>query len=223
MESDQLTVEFRVFDPEGRRQIASEQRVLRVPASAQPRGLDVVQSLRLPPGLHNIRVSAMSASRNVRGSVHTDVTVPNYQREPVTWSDAIISASPGRSLIAGFDALQPLPVIPTTLRVFSSTNSVEAFIRAYWSAGHDERLSPVTVRTWLANVAGQKLNAKTIVLQPDQSRSKMADLRLPMPIADLAPGEYLLTLEASAPLADKVLQLPTRFVRFTVSRDPSKP
>ena len=106
-----------------------------------------------------------------------------------------------------------MPVVPTTVRTFSSSDRAAAFWRLYWGRGAKTLELPVvaSVRDTDDRVV---FNRRTIVTAgaPLADGWRSADYRLDLPLAEFVPGEFLLRLEAQPPGSLAVV----RQVRFTV-------
>ena len=139
------------------------------------------------------------------------VDVPEFLNLPLSASGLVVttSSTPYREspLLAG-----TVPVTPTTRRLFASTETAEVFIRFYQGGRGRIRNMPVSLR--IADARGEGIIQGTEVVQPGQfTAARSTDWRFALPLARLAAGEYLLTVEAE--LDD---QRATRHLRFTVMK-----
>ncbi len=72
---------------------------------------------------------------------------------------------------------------------------VTAFLRIY--QGGSDKLGPVSMKMQILDAAGKSVFDKADTLAPDRfSAERAADYQLRLPLAQLAPGEYLLTFAA---------------------------
>ena len=100
--------------------------------------------------------------------------------------------------------------MPTSIRVFTSADAAVATLRIY-QRGAKERL-PVTVTARILNAADSSVFTATEIIAADRfPADRSADYTLPIPLARLTPGLYLLTFEA---VAGK--HTARRDIRFTV-------
>ena len=96
---------------------------------------------------------------------------------------------------------------PTASRQFASADRARAFLRVYQK---DRR--PVRIGARIVNDANQQVFARTDDLGGEAFASRAsADYQVELPVASLAAGQYLLTIEAAA--GDTRLM---REVRFAV-------
>ncbi len=198
------------FDPQWRPRAAHRQTIeVTTRAGAGPQTVDAIAALELLPGRYELRVAAVSGEK--AGSVFIPVDVPEFLNLPLSASGLVVttSSSPYREspLLAG-----TVPVTPTTRRLFSSAETAEVFIRFYQGGRSRIRNMPVSLR--IADARGEGIIQGTEVVQPGQfTAARSTDWRFSLPLARLAAGEYLLTVEAE--LDD---QRETRHLRFTVMK-----
>jgi hypothetical protein len=218
---DVIELQLRVFDGEGRVERLARAETLRVPRTSRPgtRPVDVLLSFTLPPGRYNLRVAAHSVNRDRSGSVYTDFTVPDFARATVSLSDVVVAAAPGRSPRMLDTGAAALPALPTTARMFASSDQVSALLRVYW--GRNRPGTAVEMRTTISNDTDDQVFERRSELTPEAgSGLRASDYSLDLPLKDLPAGEYLLTLTATPAGAPAI----AKHVRFTVhgpARDPN--
>jgi hypothetical protein len=166
---------------------------------------EIVSRLDLKPGRYNLRFAVHNRALGKDGSVYADVDVPNYEKEPVSLSGVIFSVAQalpaaGSGLLGGI-----VPLAPTTQRSFSRGDDVKAFVRVYQGGGKPPQ--PVTVRATITDARDVVVHEATQRLDPASS----SDYTLPLPVARLAPGPYLLAI-STVPSRPST----TRDVRFSV-------
>jgi len=179
-----------------------------VPAGSTPR-LDALTRLDLPPGEYEIRLGVSGAAHT--GSVFSYVTIPSYAAAPLSISSIVVGATPG-TLTAPRDFLaQLLPIVPTTRREFSATDRLVAFVRIYQGTSRKDPLSPVQLTSTVVDGAGAVVASETGTLTADQFGDKRTvDHYLSVPLATLAPGDYLIKVETS--MGPRVAGRAMRFV-----------
>jgi len=172
--------------------------------------VEVATRLALPKGRHEIRVAAEDGTSHESGSVFTFVDVPDFAKERLSLSGLLVAAGPAPPL-ASADAFKGLlPIAPTALRVFTRTSKVVAFVRAY--QGGDGPPRDVTMAATLVGVDGPARIHETTTLAGGRfAETRSTDYFIQMPVDELSPGPYLLTLEAS--LDDRRA---ARYMRFEV-------
>ena len=101
-----------------------------------------------------------------------------------------------------------LPVTPTTRRTFRTDEAAEVFLRLYQSGGG---AGDVTMSLRIADGRGEGIIQGSEGVAGAGFASGAADWRFVLPLDRLAPGEYLLTIEAALDGRTE-----TRHVRFAV-------
>ena len=214
--SDQLDIEVRVFDSEGRRQIQMSRHELIVrPAllTAQDRA-EVVSALTLAPGRYNVRVSVHSAVRNKSGSVYSDVEIPRFTREALSASSVLVDLAPSlpRLPIGGAWPTR-VPAFLTTAREFSAAqHRATAFVRVYW--GGTRQPAPVTISAAIIDDTNTKVWQRNDAITPEPASRlpRSADYRVALPLTQLRAADYLLRLTIT-PATGRPIE---RTVRFSV-------
>jgi VWFA-related protein len=156
---------------------------------------EVTSRLPLAPGRYEIRIAAVVDGR--AGSVFTTVEIPRFAKERLSLSGVVLEKRPAplaasRSLLADL-----LPVTPTAARVFGSGDEAAAFLRVY--QGGTRPPEPVIMTVRLTDAHDVVRTTSTWRLLPHAfSRARTADVTWPLAGEGLAPGDYLLTFEATA-------------------------
>jgi hypothetical protein len=173
---------------------------------------EVLARLDLKPGRYQIRVAGHVGSLSTSGSLYYDVDVPDFRSAALSLSGLALAVAPSLEA-GGADAIRDvLPVVPTAQRRFRPRDQVVAFARIY--QGGRRPIAPTTLTVQLRDagdgiVFRREQRIQPASFTPDRSANVLVDL----PVARLAAGEYLLTIEAtSGPVADR------RDSRFHVDR-----
>jgi VWFA-related protein len=196
------------FDVDGRAKGSRRlnARVVLLPTDGRQAEYEVLSRIDLRPGRYNLRIAAHNPALGVSGSVYYDIDVPDFSRQGLSLSGVVLGSDPGlpsapRDVLAGF-----LPVVPTTVREFEADDEAVAYLRLYQRG---RSVAPVTVATRVTDASGVVVQRSEQVVEADAFRDGAAEFRAALPLADLGPGAYLLTIEAVAG-ESKV----TREVRF---------
>jgi hypothetical protein len=145
------------------------------------------------------------------GSIYCDVDVPDFQKERLAMSGVALMTSPPTPSGPQHALANVLPVIPTTLRDFITTDVVDGFVRVL-SQGGTATLEPVTITLRIVDARGTTVAEQAEDLAPSIfSRDRTADYRFALPLSGLARGQYLLTVGSRAGKASA-----QREVRFTI-------
>jgi VWFA-related protein len=178
------------------------------PAMSEGAACELIGRLDLTPGRYQLRAAAQSSVQARAGSVFCDLDVPDLSSVDLGLSGVFLSARTGRA-VAPKEGLGLLaPVTPTTLREFGVENEARAFVRVYQ---HGRRsVSNVTVEATIVDGAGTKVfEASELLTPPRFSVDGEADFWLPLPVAKLKPGAFLLTIAAIR--GDRSVNRNTRF------------
>jgi VWFA-related protein len=209
--TEQVQVLAIVFTPEGKEVGSIRQNAaLRLRPADSDAEFDVLTPLALKPGRYNVRFSAHSVSLGKTGSVYTDVTIPEFEKEKLSLSGVVVSADPTLAAAPKDAFAAIIPVVPTTKREFDRSDRAQAFVRMY--AGGRQPPARVEVTARVTDASATAVVVKTEAVAAERFGPKRsADYTYDLPLGALAPGSYLLTLEARA---DAVTV--RRDVRFSV-------
>jgi len=139
---------------------------------------------------------------------YTFAEVPDCAGEALSLSGLVLNVTPAAPGAPRNAFVDLMPIVPTARRVFRRTDQIAGFARVYrkkWTSATvvtvritDERSAIVT--TWSAPLDG-----------PPNRTAHGADYDFDVPVAGLARGEYLLSVDVEA--GDRTVR---RAVRFTV-------
>jgi VWFA-related protein len=222
-------LQARIFTPDGRAHGEQHQagQVTLAPAEAGAAKGDstkdfaryeLLTQIALKPGRYEIRFATHLDAGDITSSVYADVEVPDFAKAPLSLSGLMLEASP--PLPGGprnaFDGL--LPVAPTSKRDFATTDQVAAFLQI--NEGGDTPLAPVALAIRIVNDHDITVfeRAGTVGANLFPASLRGANQRFALPLSTLAPGAYLLTVEATLGKATA-----RRDVRFVVTRSVARP
>jgi VWFA-related protein len=186
-------------------------------------GFRVIQSLELTPGRYLLRVAAKEGNTRTAGMATYDLEVPDFTRSPLTMSDvAITSALSGAApTVRPKDPLEKiLPGPLTTYRDFPSIDEVAVFTEIYDNIKQTHKTDIV---------ATVKAEGGTTVFEAREERdsSELAGsaggygFQTRVPLSKLAPGLYVLRVEATARINDRATV--AKETVFRVSPAPQRP
>lgn len=194
--ADRLEVEFRAFTQRGDARATSTQRVdVTIPRSPHAAYAEVLAELPLKPGLYALRFSADSKRLGQRGSVYSDVEIPDFANAPLSMSGVMLAVNSGpvptpRDLFAKL-----APIVPTTTRDLNALQVATAFLRIYEKRSAQPR--PVLLTTTMLNEIGGIVNSQTDTIEADRFvATRSVDFQYRVPSATLPGGRYLVRFEA---------------------------
>ena len=165
-------------------------------------GFRVLTRLELPPGTYQLRVAA-KATGSGTGSVHYDLVVPDFLKDPLNISGIVVtSRTAGEVPTAGVipDLGDALPGPPTTAREFSTADELAVLAEVYDNEGAQSHSVDIT--------STLKAEGRVQVFTNSERRSskELGGTRggygytTRIPLRDLAPGLYVLRVEAKSSL-----------------------
>ena len=194
------------FDTNGREQ-GSVRQVF--DAAALPGRFDVLARMYLRPGQYEIRATVDApGGTSTAGSIYGYVDVPDFRRQRISLSGVALSRR-GRVALPADGLADALPIVPTAERAFAPSDRVSGFVRLY----QQTRGRPVaaTLTVAVLDARDRVLTEQTTSFDARRFElARAADYHFDLPL-NVAPGDYLLRLDATASKATA-----TRGVRFSV-------
>jgi VWFA-related protein len=149
--------------------------------------VNIPSHLELPPGDYGIRVAIEDSTKGRVASVFSDLTVPRFIDDPLTLSGVNID-------VAADSTATPRP---TTRRSFRRTDQVRAQLQIYQGTRRTEPIDTVSMRVQIVDAKGVAVRDQTLPFNEQTFKDRRADCLITLPLARLAPGEYLLKLDAT--------------------------
>jgi uncharacterized protein (TIGR02217 family) len=157
------------------------------PASGRAAEVNVQSRLELTAGNYQVRVAVSDPASGAVASVFSDVTVPEFDRAPLSVSGVTVDVRSPPSA----------PPVPTTRRVFRRGEQVRALLQIYQGTERTEAIAPVSMRVQILDAKGGAVRDQSLPFTEKTFTNRRADCVITLPIANLSAGEYLLKLEAS--------------------------
>ena len=164
-------------------------------ANRGPVTYEILPRLTLSPGRYEIRVAVRTEDAR-SGSVYTFVDVPDFSRSGVSLSGIVLEATPAVAAAPADAYADLLPVVPSARRDFAASDRVSAFVRVY--QGGSQALVPAMLTTRIVDAKNEQITKSTRELDPSLfAKGRAFDHRFDLP-RNLAPGEYLFTVDIAA-------------------------
>jgi VWFA-related protein len=174
-------------------------------ARIEQTGLRMLNRIDLPPGKYQLRVAAHDTNGGNVGSVQYDLNVPDFQKTPFSVSGLVLTSGLGAALptVRADEQLKPvLPGPPISLRSFPQNDEIALFAEVY----DNEASKPhkVDIVTTITTDEGR------VLFKTDETRDS-SDLggakggygyTTRIPLKELAPGKYVLKVEAKSRLGN---------------------
>jgi hypothetical protein len=196
--TDAVDVLTRAFTPDGTPR-GSTERTARIapPSGAAEATFEVFSRMDLGPGRYELRVSAHHQRIDKTGSVYVSIDVPDFSRLPLSVSGVVMRTRPAPPAALGnlLATLLPATVTPTARREFTRADRVTAFARVY--QGGRPAVVPVSMLFTITDEHNAPVRSFTDALPPDDfAARRFVNYERDLPVADLAPGRYLMTIQA---------------------------
>ncbi len=168
-------------------------------ADVERDGLQVLTKTELQPGRYQLRVAVGSQQRG--GSVLLDLDVPDFTRKELAMSGLVVRSSgePEGIFLPKGDPLEPLARRgPTTERVFRNGDAVSIYAEVY--EANESRPHHIEINAVLRSEAGQVIPVASATVSSEDLKKAGNMLRVEpqLPLAELAPGRYVFSLEAKS-------------------------
>jgi VWFA-related protein len=169
---------------------------------AQEFGFRIQSRFEIPPGRYQVRVAVKEAGGKV-GSVHYDMVVPEFAKEPLSMSGLVVTATtagnvPTAGEIPELKGMLRAP--PTAARVFSGRDQLEVLAEVYDTQA--QRHS-VDITSSLRASDGRVAFSTSETRKSDELGGKTGGYGYTavVPLSGLEPGLYVLRVEAKSTLA----------------------
>jgi VWFA-related protein len=179
----------------------------------------VVRKLQVPAGKYQVRIGAKESGGKV-GTVIYELDAPDFSKGPITMSGISLSSSESLRVPTASPAgplTDVLPAPPSASREFQRGDTIDVFAEVY------DNLGATTAHRVVINTTVLSDEGKTVFSTSDERRSdELKDSKAgggyghttKIPLAQLAPGRYVLRLDARPTLGNS--QPISRDVEFTV-------
>ena len=168
-------------------------------------GFRVIQSLDVPPGRYLLRVAVRESNTKKAGSVTFDLNVPDFSKTPLSMSSiALTSALSGTApTVRPKDPLEKLLPGPlSSFREFPSVDEIAFFAEVY---DNIKEAHKVQIAATVKAEGGQTV----FQTREERDRSELAGsaggygFQGRVPLKELAPGLYVLRVEATGFVGDR--------------------
>ena len=164
-------------------------------------GMRMLSRLELPPARYQIRVGVHESNSGNVGTVPIDLEVPDYSKLPLGLSGLVITSSAAPRLTTPRpdprlkDAL-PLP--PVATRVFGKDEVISVFTEIYDRSAPAAHEVDIKVSVLPMDGTIPVFTATETRASESSSTVRVHGYKVEIPARDLAPGAYVLRLEAAS-------------------------
>jgi VWFA-related protein len=218
--SNKVTVMYVAIDMSGK-VLASGHKIMDLAIRPESRkavtanGMRLVTEIALEPGHYQLRLAAHDPAANRSGSVFWDLDVPDFAKEALTMGNLLFTAASAGQTATSFDApsvRDVLPGPPTSRREFTLEDTLAVYTEVY--DNETKRPHTLDLSTTIRTDDGTQVfvTREERVSQPTDSTQHSYAYLTRIPLQDLVPGRFVLTVEARSRLGDKV----AREIQFTI-------
>ena len=218
-DNQRVELVYAAVDTSGETRADTDSFTFKLPPDAKARikqtGIRFLKRLNLPAGRYHLRVGAHDTATGAVGTVSYDLDVPNFNDLPLAMSGLLLTSRDAASTVTarGDAELQKfMDAPPVSLRTFRRADDVAVVADIYDRTGSTLHIVDIVT-------AVKSRDGKVLLEQKDERSS--ADLRgaagaylhqARVPVGDLQPGTYVLSVEARSRLGQTV----SRQIEFDV-------
>lgn len=169
----------------------------------QRTGLRLLNRLTLPPGRYELRVATRDAASGKTGSVLYQLDVPDFRHEPLVLSGVVLTSALGAAMPTPRPDAQLrtiLPAPPVALRQFPQNDAIVVYGEAYDNAPTPPHTVDLT--TTVTGTDGRELFKTAVQRNSSELHGNGYGFTARVPMAGLAVGSYVLTVEARVDAGD---------------------
>jgi VWFA-related protein len=163
-------------------------------------GVRMLSRIELPPARYQVRIGVHESNGGAVGTVPIDVEVPDYAKLPLGLSGLVLTSTAAPRLITPRPDPQlkeALPLPPVSTRVFGKDEVISVFAEIY------DRLTAAAPIEVTLNVLPRGGSVPVFTSTDTREMAATPDARVhaytaQVPARDLAPGDYVIRIEASA-------------------------
>jgi hypothetical protein len=174
-------------------------------ARIQATGMRMLNRLELPPGRYQLRLAAHDSSGGNVGSIQYDLDVPDFAKLPFSISGVVMTSPFSAQVMTVRPDEQlkaTLPAPPVALRAFPQNDEIALFAEVYDNAGGTPH--KVDISTTITSDEGKQLFKTNEERDSSDLGGKSGGYgyMTKIPLKDIAPGNYVLTVSARTRLGN---------------------
>src|SRR5262245_12855804 len=180
-------------------------------------GFRVLNRMELPPGRYQLRLAARDVNKATIGSVIYDLEVPDFYKDKIGMSGLAITSLGGAAMMTARpdDVMkQVLPAPPVAARAFAQNDELAVFTEVYDNSGNAPHKVDITTSVLTDEGRVMYKNEESRDSSELQGAKGGYGYTSRVPLSELAPGSYVLNVEARSRLGDSPTA--TRQVQFTI-------
>lgn len=174
-------------------------------ARIQATGMRMLNRLDLPPGRYQLRLAAHDSSGGNVGSIQYDLDVPDFAKLPFSISGVVMTSPFAAQVMTVRPDEQlraALPASPVAVRAFPQNDEIALFAEVYDNGGATPH--KVDISTTITSDDGKQLFKANEERDSSDLGGKSGGYgyMTKIPLKDIAPGNYVLTVSARTRLGN---------------------
>lgn len=181
-------------------------------------GVRMLSRIELPPARYQLRIGLHASNGGAVSTVPLDLEVPDYAKLPFALSGLVITSTAApRLLTPRPDPLlkEALPLPPVATRSFDPNETMAVFAEIYDRSAPSPHEVDVKVVVVPDSSASPVFTTTETLTMAASATTRARGYRAEIPLNGLAPGDYVLRLEASSRAGNHTA---ARDIPFTVRR-----
>jgi VWFA-related protein len=161
-------------------------------------GFRTVSVLEIPPGSYQLRLGVWEEGGEQRGSIFTDLNIPDPKETELAMSGVLLSSKEEESVLvaSATEVRQSIPFVPSTRREFAPSDQVVAGVQIFENPSFPKD-KEVLFQTTVLDEQGEKVvESKSTSMFPGQ---KPLFLRSRIGLSDFSPGLYVIDIQGREP------------------------
>jgi VWFA-related protein len=157
-------------------------------------GFRTLSVLEVPPGSYQLRLGVWEEGGEQRGSVFTDLNVPDPTETELTMGGVLLSSKREESVLvaSATEMQQAVPFVPSTRREFTTKDQVVAGVQIFENPSFSKDKEVIFQTTVLDEHGNKVVESKSTSMFPGQNP---VFLRSGIGLAGFAPGPYVIDIQ----------------------------
>jgi VWFA-related protein len=211
-ENSKVEVSYYAFDTQGKSRAGSTDSLTtnlkpETKARVQKTGFRMLNRLELAPGRYQLRVASHDSVGGTAGSLTYDLEVPDYSKTAFSMSGLVMTSMSGSTMVTvkpDNDTKDVLPAAPIATRSFPQNDEIALFAEIYDNAAATPH--KVDIVTTIQSDDGRVL----FKAEEERNSSELQGAKggygyvARVPLTEIAPGDYVLNVQAKSRLGKDV-------------------
>ncbi len=179
-------------------------------------GLRLVTEIALAPGHYQLRLAAHDPVANRSGSVFWDLEIPDFDKQTVSMGNLLLSAASAGRTPTSLDAPSVRDALgsaaPTSRREFTLEDTLMVYTEIYDNETTRQHTVDLTATIRTDDGTQVFVTREERASKPAEGKRHVYAYLARIPLQDLVPGKFVLTVEGRSRLGDKA----SKEIQFTI-------